>query len=53
MDKDKSLQDLIDGSKNGLLGTQNLQIRNQQFLTEVISDYYPLSRKFKSKIDRF
>ena len=31
----KSLQDMIDDYKNGLLETRNLQISNEKFLTEV------------------
>ena len=34
----KSLQNIIDRYKNGLLETQNLQISNEKFLTKVIYD---------------
>ena len=33
-----SLQNIIDRYKNGLLETRNLQISNEKFVTEVISD---------------
>ena len=34
----KSLQNMIDHYKNGLAETQNLQINNEKFLTEIIRD---------------
>ena len=34
----KSLQNMIDHYKNGLLETRNLQIKNKKSLTEVICD---------------
>lgn len=44
----KSLQDIIDNYKNGLLETRNLQISNAKFLTEVICDERLDSSSFKS-----
>jgi len=44
----KSLQDIIDHYKNGLLETRNLQISNKKFLTEVICDERLDSSSFKS-----
>ena len=44
----KSLQDIIDHYKNGLLETRNLQISNEKFLTEVICDERLDSSSFKN-----
>ena len=44
----KSLQDIIDYYKNGLLETRNLQISNEKFLTEVICDERLRSSSFKN-----
>ena len=44
----KSLQDIIDNYKNGLLETRNLQIRNEKFLTEVICDERLYSSYFEN-----
>ena len=44
----KSLQNIIDRYKNGLLETQNLQISNEKFLTEVICDERLNSSSFKN-----
>ena len=44
----KSLQNIIDRYKNGLLETQNLQISNEKFLTEIIYDERLDSSSFKN-----
>lgn len=44
----KSLQNMIDRYKNGLLETRNLQISNEKFLTEVICDERLGSSSFKN-----
>ena len=44
----KSLQNMIDRYKNGLLETRNLQISHEKFLTEVICDERLNSSSFKN-----
>ena len=44
----KSLQNIIDRYKNGLLDPRNLQISNKKFLTEVICDERLDSSSFKN-----
>ena len=44
----KSLQNIIDRYKNGLLDPRNLQISNEKFLTEVICDERLDSSSFKN-----
>ena len=47
----KSLQNIIDRYKNGLLETQNLQISNEKFLTEIICDERLDRSYFKSLLN--